>query len=204
MKSFLAITVVAMLTVSCGGQYVLLKNGQNVSESETKNDELSCKRDAASLFPYAAAVSGSGVQSGGGSANCNQYVNRIDCSMSGGYATSSITTSDGNASNREKHYKLCMAALGYKWEFVADGNDAGNYDVATSTNEPTAIMGCKSNSDCGQGEACRSTKGGGTECRGSGTSLDYKRQTKNECKSSSDCSLGKSCRSIKGGGTECR
>jgi len=183
MKNFLAITVAAILMVGCGGQYVLLKNGQNVSESETKNDELSCKRDAASLFPYAAAVSGSGAQSGGGSANCNQYGNRIDCSMSGGYASSSIKTSDGNASNREKHYKLCMAALGYKWEFVENDtiSDSADFDSATMSSDLNVFKECENNLDCGQGETCRSTNGGGTECRKRGGSVVYKRQENMGC-----------------------
>lgn len=32
---------------------------------------------------------------------------------------------------------------------------------------PSATMACETDSDCGQGNSCRSKKGGGTECRGS-------------------------------------
>lgn len=66
-----------------------------------------------------------------------------------------------------------------------------------------AIRACETSTDCGQGQSCRSSKGGGTECR-SPAEATLGASTGITCSVDADCSKGRSCRSRKGGGNECR
>lgn len=161
MRNFLAIIAAAMLICGCGGQWVTLKNGQSVSESEINKDKLYCQREAAVLFPYSAAINSSGGSSSStSSTNCTKYGSSVDCTTyGGGYRAPTVTTADGNASNREKYYRSCLNALGHKLEFIPDVSD-----VTTSTNLLSTGSYCTTNSDCGSGEICMRPNHGGGEC----------------------------------------
>lgn len=161
MRNFLAITAAAMIIAGCGGQWVTLKNGQSVSESEISRDKLNCQREAALLFPYSAAINSSGGSSPiTSSTNCTKFGSSVDCTTyRGGYSAPTVTTADGNASNREKYYRSCLDALGHKLEFIPDVSN-----VTTSTNLLSAGSYCTTNSDCGSGEICMRPNHGVGEC----------------------------------------
>lgn len=207
MKNILSMTVAAMLALGCvSGHWITLKNGQEVSQSEIDKDNLHCLERAALIYPYAAAISSSGSgTSGQSSTNCSKFGSGVNCTTTGGgYTAPTISTADGNITNRVNYYKTCITALGYKQIFIQDP-EIGR-DAATSNHERPVIIGCKFGSDsgCGQGESCRSAKGGGTECRKSDGSSTYERPVIVDCTSNSDCVKGQSCRSKSGGGSVCR
>ena len=56
----------------------------------------------------------------------------------------------------------CLQNLGYKQQ---QSNQSMQYPAQNSNYSPTTNMSCSSSSDCGNGQSCRSRKGGGTECR---------------------------------------
>lgn len=192
-KAFILFFFVLFVSGCVSGRWVTTKNGQSVTEAEFLKDNLACEEKAAMLYPYVAAT----TSEGGGSPaitnmNCSRFGTSINCSStSGAYTAPTVTTTDGNAANRENYKANCIAALGYDSIFIDDSLN----------------MECINNSQCGYGKSCRSVKTGGTRCVNSD---DAPQSTSTEsanlmgCRTSSDCPSGKSCRSKQNGGAECR
>lgn len=56
----------------------------------------------------------------------------------------------------------CLKNLGYQQDYA---KRSMQYSAQDSNYHPAPNMSCASDSDCENGQSCRSRKGGGTECR---------------------------------------
>lgn len=202
MKLSTSCALLFILTTSLAGcstdKWVVLKNGQTVSETEMNMDGLKCEREAAATYPYVpVSVSIADGSSSESNTVCAPWGNTIRCTTSGGRTSAPLVlTRDANSDKREQFQKSCMTALGYRRVTVQpDTGDA--HPAATTSYTLRPVRACESNTDCEQGKSCRSTIGGGTECRKASAEIMA-------CRSNADCAEGRSCRSSKGGGTECR
>lgn len=155
----------AILVAGCAaGHWVLLKHGQPADVAETRADTITCERDAAITYPFAPVT----TSKGGGSSsrsqtNCSSFGDSLDCvTYGGGNTAPTVTTSDGNERSRKKFYESCMAALGYEKLFIRDRTASAN---AVSADSQAVRRSCEKSADCQAGQNCRSTSGGGTECR---------------------------------------
>ena len=93
------------------------------------------------------------------------------------------------------------------FSFILSQGNFATADLMDSINNFFIKRSCNSSSDCQNGYSCRSTKGGGTECRISSSQSSQSVEKIVDglsCMVSADCLSGSSCRSKKGGGAECR
>lgn len=201
-KNFLPLALTAFFVGCATEAWVIQKNGQVVSEAELNMDKYRCEREAAAAYPYAPeSVSIPSGYSSGSSTTCVPVGNTIRCNTSGGATPApQVLSYDGNSSRRKEFQERCMAALGYQ-RVQIQTPEASEYVPTTSNYSRPAIRNCETNADCGVGKSCRSSEGGGTECR---STTSFGASPILACKTSADCKQGENCRSKKGGGTECR
>lgn len=113
-------------------------------------------------------------------------------------------TYDVNSEIRQYVFEECMKEKGWVWvrkrTLDRPSGEGSPVRQSLAPKEGAPNLVCRTDSDCDFGESCRSTSGGGTECRMRADS-DYANIL---CRTDADCVYGKSCRSKSGGGTECR
>ncbi len=131
---------VAFLTISGCGRFVVVKNGQPVSQQEYSQAQAQCQAKASQLFPYVAVTKttvtpnpyyqmSQSLNQQTTNTNCYSLGNNLNCTSRTQAPTTlgnipshdvSSTTTDGNESNRRQYMQNCISGMGYQEVFVKD------------------------------------------------------------------------------------